>query len=104
MKIQVRQGVFETNSSSTHSLSVFSESDWKRFENGEMLIKGFPYESELVDIKNVDPSDIYDPENEDQYWEEYEYFTYDVFCELEYETIFKTVGNNIVMSVYGSRC
>lgn len=38
MKIQVRRGVFETNSSSTHSLTMCSKSDYDRWVSGELLL------------------------------------------------------------------
>ena len=37
MKIQVRRNVFETNSSSVHTLVVCKESDYDRWKNGEVL-------------------------------------------------------------------
>lgn len=37
MKRQIRVGVFETNSSSTHSLTLCSEEEYKRWANGEVL-------------------------------------------------------------------
>lgn len=39
MRLAVRRGVFETNSSSTHSLSVCSKSDWDKWKAGELLAK-----------------------------------------------------------------
>lgn len=39
MKRQVRRGVFETNSSSTHSLTMCSESEFNEFEKGNMYIE-----------------------------------------------------------------
>lgn len=38
MKVQVRRGVFETNSSSTHSLTMCSKSDYDKWARGEMLL------------------------------------------------------------------
>ena len=38
MKKQIRFGVFETNSSSTHSLTIVNKDDYEKFENGEMLL------------------------------------------------------------------
>ena len=38
MKKQIRFGVFETNSSSTHSLTMCSKEDYKKWENGEVLL------------------------------------------------------------------
>lgn len=37
MKRQVRRGVFETNSSSVHSLTMCSGEEYKQWENGEVL-------------------------------------------------------------------
>ena len=38
MKRQIRRGVFETNSSSTHSLTMCLKSDYDRWTNGEVLL------------------------------------------------------------------
>lgn len=37
MKRQIRRGVFETNSSSVHSLTMCSKDEYTRWENGEVL-------------------------------------------------------------------
>lgn len=37
MKKQIRRGVFETNSSSVHSLTMCTESEYDRWESGELL-------------------------------------------------------------------
>lgn len=47
MKIQVRCGVFETNSSSVHSLCMCSADDYDRWKNGELFYD--PYHEELVE-------------------------------------------------------
>lgn len=39
-KIQIRQGVFETNSSSTHSLTMCSGEEYDRWVNGEVVLYG----------------------------------------------------------------
>lgn len=36
--IQIRQGVFETNSSSTHSITIAPESDFNKWKNGEVYL------------------------------------------------------------------
>lgn len=41
MKIQIRRGVFETNSSSVHSLCICSKDDYDRWKNGELFYKYF---------------------------------------------------------------
>ena len=38
MKRQIRIGVFETNSSSTHSLTMCSRDDYEKWEKGEILL------------------------------------------------------------------
>jgi hypothetical protein len=38
MKVQVRQGVFETNSSSTHAVSVCTLSEWEEYRNGKLWL------------------------------------------------------------------
>lgn len=38
MKVQIRQRVFETNSSSTHVLSLFNKEDWSKFTNSDNQI------------------------------------------------------------------
>lgn len=39
MKQQIRLGVFETNSSSEHSLAIVSNNDFERWKNGELAAK-----------------------------------------------------------------
>ena len=44
MKKQIRQGVFETNSSSTHSLTMMMKNDYERWENENLyLFNGYTY-------------------------------------------------------------
>jgi hypothetical protein len=38
MKKQIRRGVFETNSSSTHSLTMMMKSDYERWENENLYM------------------------------------------------------------------
>lgn len=52
MKYQIRQNVFETNSSSTHSLSLMSSSDYKKWINGELK-----YGINTYNFKPVDEAD-----------------------------------------------
>lgn len=46
MKIQIRQGVFETNSSSTHSVAVCLSTEWDAFGRGELWIS--PYSGKML--------------------------------------------------------
>jgi len=42
MKLSIRRGVFETNSSSTHSLTFCKKSEWEDFKNGNLYLpKGY---------------------------------------------------------------
>ena len=55
MKRQIRKGVFETNSSSTHSLVMCLKSDFDRWENGEVLLfigSGWCYPDDNAPQKN----------------------------------------------------
>ena len=54
MKIQVRPGVFETNSSSTHSLVICTADEYAAFKNGEMMLdiesdELIPFDQEKLD-------------------------------------------------------
>jgi len=37
MKTQIRIGVFETNSSSTHSICIVSKEEWESFKEGKLV-------------------------------------------------------------------
>ena len=52
MIVQVRSGVFETNSSSTHSLNICTKSDYDRWTNDKNIV--FIGDSWLVDAKDFD--------------------------------------------------
>lgn len=55
---QIRVGVFETNSSSTHSLTIVSEEDYEKWKSGKLLFH--KYNDELVPIPEG-----YTPKDED---------------------------------------
>jgi hypothetical protein len=38
MKIQIRQGVFETNSSSTHAVAILTDDQYQKYRNREIRI------------------------------------------------------------------
>ena len=52
MKRQIRRGVFETNSSSTHSLTICSAEEFERWERGELLYNKWEDE-EFIEIKRL---------------------------------------------------
>ena len=68
MKLQVRTGLFETNSSSTHSLTMCMKEDWEAFKNGDKLYDN--WEGCLVNANEVVT-----------YVDEDRYYTYEQFEE-----------------------
>lgn len=57
MKRQVRRGVFETNSSSTHSITICSKSEFEAWKRGELLYD--MYDENLIDPNSLtDKNDI----------------------------------------------
>lgn len=55
MKRQVRRGVFETNSSSTHSITMCSEEEFESWKRGEVLFDEWG-EREFVSANNLSDS------------------------------------------------
>lgn len=102
--LQIRRNVFETNSSSTHSITLCSKDDYNRWMNGEVYLneglwlkdneseykdKKFVTRDEAIDIIKCSGGDIeYDNEyyeSFDEYIaEEYEIYTSDEYFENEY--------------------
>ena len=55
--IQIRQEVFETNSSSTHAIAICTQEEWDKLQSGEYLVN----EWEITDmISNDDPKAVND--------------------------------------------
>ena len=96
----VRRGTFETNSSSTHSITMCMESDYEKWKNGEMY--WHRWNDELVSKETVEEEFLKentgvskeDPDFKDKF-EEYlnnddkTYYTYEEFNDydyIEYET------------------
>lgn len=97
MKTQIRRGVFETNSSSIHSLAITTTTDWGKFKKGELLMKGFPYDISFVDANSVNKEQVftldkYNDNDKDYFY--YDYMTYDAFEQLDdAEILFKELDN-----------
>lgn len=53
MKKTIRKGVFETNSSSTHSITICTSEEYKKFLNGELYVdyNGHLYTLEQIEAK-----------------------------------------------------
>ena len=83
--IKIRKGVFETNSSSTHSLSVCSLERWKQFEKNKLYYNFFQdifYTEEQLMVKN----NLKTKSELKKYCKEEGWYTIDGFRELSYET------------------
>lgn len=92
--IQIRRGVFETNSSSTHSMSICTSEEYRRFIEGilvydsytERLIDNTEAKRRLVDIKYKFDDDC-------------RYMSYDDFLnqdDEQYEHYFNIDGKEMV--------
>jgi len=59
--IQIRRNLFETNSSSTHSITMCTKSDYEKWEKGELVYnrdsKKFIPASEVEEIENDEDRD-----------------------------------------------
>ena len=123
MKIQIRRSIFETNSSSVHSITMVSGSEYEKWKNGELLYdrlnRKLVTKEEIEKIKesvkkqcekdNCKFSEyIYDYENYDYYYNYYNkedsykdlyfrFLTNDKFFDLnyfDYKTFAKSYTTN----------
>ena len=74
MKKQIRRGVFETNSSSVHSLTMCMESDFDKWVAGELVWSRWG--DELVPITDETKKSMEEDERE--------YLTYEQFNDYDY--------------------
>ena len=74
MKRQIRRGVFETNSSSIHSLTMCMDSDFNKWVAGELVWSR--WEDELVPITDEIKKSMEEDERE--------YLTYEQFNDYDY--------------------
>ena len=115
--IQIRQGVFETNSSSTHSLIMAVQSDFDDWKKGGLYYCEW-FDSKLRDA-GFEKKDFYTEEevkkacdvlgvkfepDGDDYNERKEYFvTYNEFCDSDYletdEYSFTTPSGEVVKAI-----
>lgn len=72
--IQVRHNLFETNSSSTHSLVITTKDEWQRFMNNELVL-------DLYEEKLKEPADNFPKQNDEGKWE-FEGQIYDNICDV----------------------
>ena len=110
MKETIRQGVFETNSSSVHTLTMCSVKELEQWKKGEILFRPFP--ENFCPIDKIDPKEIYskDLENDADYddalrdtmYHDYSsYFDYVENC-LEYESFeYKQTIEGVEVACFG---
>ena len=85
MKRQIRLGVYETNSSMCHALSICTEEEFEKWKKGEVWWNRWDIGSLVgANVKTFIPmdKDMDDEERQDE-----GYTTYDEFQELEYEEV-----------------
>lgn len=123
----IRRNVFETNSSSTHSITMCMESDYEKWKNGEMywnrwndeLVSKEEVEKEMAKLREEFIADNPDFDENNEEWkekleqyinEDKMYYTYEEFNDydyIEYETFVDTFetpqGEKVVsFGYYGS--
>lgn len=86
MKISIRKGVFETNSSSTHSLTMCENDEFEKWKNGEVYYND--WNEKMISKKEVyNKLEINDDMTEDEVDDIIsgsDYYTYDRFMDDEY--------------------
>ena len=103
MKIQIRRNLFETNSSSVHTITMCMDSDYEKWKSGEYVFNLFDHKLiPVTDEKYQEWFKLSDEEKKNEYIQ-YDYLTYDQFFNdyeaIEYETFsktFKTTNGEIV--------
>lgn len=91
MKKQIRRGVFETNSSSVHSLTMCMKSDFDKWVDGEVYWDR--WSTKFVSKEVAEQSNYKD-----------QYYSYERYInEIEYETFYDefTSPNNDVIVSFG---
>lgn len=120
MKRTIRQGVFETNSSSVHSLTMCSDDEWQKWKDGDLIYNR--WNEEFTTYEEYEKARReFDEENKDYYstneeFEEYressesktvdgQYYSYEDFFEgyIDYDTFSDryTTPNGEVVHAFG---
>lgn len=122
---QIRHGVFETNSSSTHSITMCMKSEYDQWKNGEMFFDRWNHEFVTKDVVDQQMEEYrkefiednpdyvqgdadWDAEFEDYIRYDKQYYSYrEYYDDLEYETYSSTFetpnGEKVVaFGYYGS--
>ena len=99
MKVQIRRSVFETNSSSVHSLTICSKEEFQDWKDGKVFFNIHSEDFTPVTSENEHiGSECPECEN---YWEECCCTGNRTFDELRYvDFIHKEVGDHVAISLY----
>ena len=93
--IQIRQNIFETNSSSVHSIAICNEDEFKQWENGELLYDR--YNDELISLKKAEEIKREKEKEIERYKEEYgdeDYYDENADRILTYDQFFHWQGDD----------
>ena len=114
MKIQVREGVFETNSSSTHAISICLKEDWERFRKGELWMcpdtlnflpkdEAIKFNEQMIEDLKIDYPNREDIMDMDwAQWELYhDYHSYTDYNEYEWFIQETTLSDTVTAVAYG---
>ena len=96
MKIKIRRGVFETNSSSVHSLVMCTDDDYNKWKSGEFLYD--KWKAKLVTLEEAKKEEDYEDEEEfNSRFLDYDRFNSWQYIEYEtFEQTFKAPGGERV--------
>jgi len=120
MKRQIRVGVFETNSSATHTLTIYTKSEWNDFKNGSLILDDYSnFQNKSSYLEQLRKSEEYKEwlsdygyvEDTDELFDEYVEELYDVETISSYNTYTEHYevleeeipdSNYIAVSIYGN--
>lgn len=120
MKIAIRKSVFETNSSSTHSLSVCDKTDFDKWVNGELIADLSRWDLELIrfltpeeakkeafsryqkeyDFSQQEMEDIYQ-QNKESFLKENHLFTFETYIQTVYQNLYEAETYRSEMKIGG---
>ena len=87
MKQQIRKGVFETNSSSVHCMTMCSRSTYDDWKDGKLIYNRYDEDFETVEADR-------------EYSTDDGYYTYDEFWNMDYMDTFEDEYNDVVAFGY----
>ncbi len=100
----IRRGIFETNSSSTHSLTIVPSEEYYEFQQGKRFLDRWHdvLITEEEYIKKAEEFKIEHPDYDENEIKEYlELMTFNEYCSMDYETFsqsYKTKNGDEVVA------